>query len=162
MVIDNESINIVDARVHKTYSGLTIMIFVVFMPTNITIDNALLDSSAIKIRERLLNPNLPLPSPPKNMVPRLKHFPIETEVIFPQSPNKPYTIMEVTAQDRPGLLHQVANALLHCKVQLLNARVSTFGERAEDIFVLRERNGGKLTSQEQKDCLVRAILKGLP
>ena len=159
---DNESANIVDARVHKTYSGLTIMIFIVFMPTNITIDNALLDSSAINIRERLLNPKLPFHSPPKHIVPRLKHFPIETEVVFQQSPNKPYTIMEVTAQDRPGLLHQVANALLHCKVQLLNARVSTFGERAEDIFVLRERNGGKLTSQEQKDCLVRAILKGLP
>jgi [protein-PII] uridylyltransferase len=65
---------------------------------------------------------------------QLKHFPIETSVNFSISPNGQTTVMEVVAQDRPGLLYQVGLALAACKVRLVTAKIATFGERAEDIF----------------------------
>jgi len=159
---DKENINIVDARVHKAQSGLTIMIFVVLMQPGVSIDDSYIEASALKIRKRLLSPTPKLQIERKRIAPRLKHFPIETEVLFKPNHESQYTTMEVIAQDRPGLLHQVANALLACKVHLLNARVSTFGEKAEDIFLIHDRDGGELTSQSQKDCLSRAIREGLP
>ena len=51
------------------------------------------------------------------------------------------TIMVVTAQDRPGLLHQVARALIECKTHLVSAKISTFGERVEDIFYITDLDG---------------------
>jgi [protein-PII] uridylyltransferase len=49
--------------------------------------------------------------------------------------------MEVTAQDRPGLLYRVALALRDCHINLVAAKVSTYGERAEDIFFISTRDG---------------------
>ena len=151
-----------DARVHKAQSGLTIMIFVVLMQHGVSSDPSYIEASALMIRKRLLNPDLLSPVERKRIAPRLKHFPIETEVLFQPAYETNYTTMEVIAQDRPGLLHQVANALLACKVRLLNARISTFGERAEDIFLIHDRDGSQLASQNQKDCLSRTIREGLP
>ena len=92
----------------------------------------------------------------------MKHFPIATEIKFHNNPDHRHTVMEVTAQDRPGLLHQVANALVHCKARLVNARVSTFGEKAEDVFLLHDRDGGEIRSKSQKDCLAAKIREALP
>ena len=92
----------------------------------------------------------------------MKHFPITTEIKFHNDPDRRHTVMEVIAQDRPGLLHQVANALVHCKARLVNARVSTFGEKAEDVFLLHDRDGGEIRSKTQKDCLAAKIQQALP
>jgi [protein-PII] uridylyltransferase len=69
--------------------------------------------------------------------------------------------MEVTAQDRPGLLYQVALALSHCNVNLIAAKVSTYGERAEDVFFINTRDRRPITDQAQLDCLSREIYRRL-
>ena len=92
----------------------------------------------------------------------MKHFPISTEVKFHSDPDRRHTVMEVTAQDRPGLLHQVANALVECKARLVNARVSTFGEKAEDVFLLHDHDGGEIRSKSQKERLAMKIRQALP
>ena len=69
--------------------------------------------------------------------------------------------MEVIAQDRPGLLYQVALALHHCKVNLNAAKVATYGERAEDIFFLTTLKGEPITDRDQLACLETEILARL-
>lgn len=75
----------------------------------------------------------------------LKHFPITTEVHFSSTANGQPTMMEVIAQDRPGLLHQVALALRACRARLVTAKIATFGERAEDIFFITDEHGKPFT-----------------
>ena len=159
---DEENMNIIDARVHKARSGLVMMIFVVLMEPNILINEDQLAASTLRMRKQLLDPQPKKRSQQKQLAPRMKHFPIATEVKFHSDRDHRHTVMEVTAQDRPGLLHQVANALVHCKARLVNARVSTFGERAEDIFLLHDRDGDEIRSKSQKDCLARKIRQALP
>ena len=48
------------------------------------------------------------------------------------------TVMEVVASDRPGLLSSIGWALADTKVRLQNAKIVTFGERAEDIFYVTD------------------------
>jgi [protein-PII] uridylyltransferase len=69
--------------------------------------------------------------------------------------------MEVTAQDRPGLLYQVALALKLCRVNLVAAKVATYGERAEDIFFINSRDGQPLADKAQLDCLETEIITRL-
>jgi [protein-PII] uridylyltransferase len=91
----------------------------------------------------------------------LKHFPITTRVSFNPSPNGAQTILEIVAQDRPGLLHQVGLALQHCQARLVTAKIATYGERAEDYFFITNRNGDSVNESEQLDCLKREILTRL-
>jgi [protein-PII] uridylyltransferase len=159
---DQENMNIIDARVHKARSGLVMMIFVVLMEPDILINEDQLADRTFRLRRQLLDPQPKKGFQQKRLAPRMKHFPIATEIKFHSDPDRRHTVMEVTAQDRPGLLHQVANALVHCKARLVNARVSTFGEKAEDVFLLHDRDGGEIRSKSQKDCLATKIQQALP
>ena len=92
---------------------------------------------------------------------RLKHFPIETRVNFSAATNGQQTIMEVVAQDRPGLLYQVARALQHCHVDLVAAKISTYGERAEDIFFVTDLERRPIVDEAQLEHLASQIYENL-
>ena len=86
----------------------------------------------------------------------MKQFPIETRVRF-DSTQSAHTVMEVIAQDQPGLLHRVARCLWICKVKLVTAKIATFGERAEDIFIITDRDGNPVNDVRTRDCLSSRI-----
>ena len=159
---DQENLNIVDARVHKVRCGLVIMVFVVL---NRYINDRLTLSSqemAKRMKEQILNPQ-PGKDPKQARLPRtLRHFQIDTIVRFTDRPNSDDTVLEVIAQDRPGLLHQVAKAFLQCKIHLVSAKVSTFGERAEDIFYITDRDGHRVDKSTSRDQISRQIRSALP
>ncbi|OGI39210.1 MAG: hypothetical protein A2140_05000 [Candidatus Muproteobacteria bacterium RBG_16_62_13] len=70
-------------------------------------------------------------------------------------------MVEVTTQDRPGLLYQIALALRACGLNLVNAKVATYGERVEDIFFVNTPDGRPVSAPEQRACLEREILSRL-
>ena len=69
--------------------------------------------------------------------------------------------MHVTAQDRPGLLHQVALALHQCKSKLAAAKITTFGERAEDIFFIVDRDNQPITDEAKLQQLKEEVTQRL-
>jgi [protein-PII] uridylyltransferase len=159
---DRLNLTIMDARIHTTRFGFALDTFVVLdhamQPVT---DGATLAELAQALRGQLL-----APQPGRDFLqaalPRtLKHFPIETRVGFSPSASGQQTILEVTAQDRPGLLYQVALALQHCKARLVTAKVATYGERAEDYFFITDRDGRAVTDPSQQECLEREILARL-
>jgi [protein-PII] uridylyltransferase len=99
---------------------------------------------------------------PTSRLPRrqLKHFQISPRVRFDQDSKHGRTIMEVVSADRPGLLSRVGWALASCNAWLLNAKIATFGERAEDVFFVSDRDGGPL-SAEQCESLRANIVRAL-
>ena len=74
-------------------------------------------------------------------IPRqLKHFDIRTQVSLRNSKRHPYSILELSTLDRPGLLAQVGAILVQYNVQLRHARIATLGERVEDVFFITDEN----------------------
>lgn len=71
-----------------------------------------------------------------------------------------YTLLEVTAADRLGLLYQVGEVLLALNLSIHGAKVSTFGERVEDTFFILDENGKKL-AEGQRERLRSALLDAL-
>ena len=69
--------------------------------------------------------------------------------------------MEVVASDRPGLLSAISKVMADCKVQLQNAKVSTLGERVEDIFFITDEDGMPLASEEKRRCLKGRVIEAL-
>lgn len=155
--LDRLHLNILDARIHSTKSGLSLLIFVAVDPSGTTHDKKWLQQTSQQLRQVLLSETSEI-EPADRMVSRAqKQFRVKTTVTFNDAVSDEYTVMEIVSQDRPGLLYQVAKALLECKVKLLSAKVSTVGERAEDTFFITDRDGLPLTVEEQRASLVERL-----
>ncbi len=142
---DRMHFNIADARIHPIKSGMVLLAFVTFDQNGKQLgEQELLNVSSV-LKKRLLDPPQDARPTLKSIPRTVKQFPTETSIRFSDAPNGSYTIMELVAQDRPGLIHRVAQALVDCKIRLQSAKISTFGERAEDVFFITNRDGEMIT-----------------
>ena len=67
------------------------------------------------------------------------------------------TVVDVTAPDRLGLLHDLARALADLGLDIRLAKIATKGERAVDVFYVTTTGGAKLTSPAALARLRRAV-----
>jgi [protein-PII] uridylyltransferase len=73
--------------------------------------------------------------PSRRAQPRhLRHFRIAPRIGFDRLESPPRTLLSLVCTDRPGLLADVALVLREEGLRVHDARVATFGERAEDVF----------------------------
>ena len=59
------------------------------------------------------------------------------------------TVVEVECLDRPGLLYDVTQALFESGLSIATAMVATYGERAVDVFYVRDGFGHKIIHPER-------------
>lgn len=72
-----------------------------------------------------------------------------------------YTVIEVHAEDRIGLLYGVTKAILDLNLAIYLAKASTSANRVVDVFYVRGVDGQKLVDEEQIRDVRRAIVLGL-
>lgn len=161
---DRLNVDIVDANCYRARPGLSLYTFVILSRNDRTeTSNADLHSMCTRISDQLLSP-LPSRQPVREIKSRtIRQFPIKTQVSFPEAPidSSSPTAMQVMAQDRPGLLHQISLALLDCKVLLKSAKITTVGERVEDVFFITDRDGEAVDDPKVRQYLTDRILTAL-
>ncbi len=89
---------------------------------------------------------------------QFKHFPIATQVNFIADERNQRTVMEVISNDRPGLLSAVGQAFIDCGIRLQNAKITTFGARVEDIFLITDTANLPITDPASQDRLRESII----
>ncbi len=82
---------------------------------------------------------------------------VQTRINFDDSASAQSTLMEIVAQDHPGLLHEIAAVLARSGCNIEVALIDTEGQKAIDVFYLTAQSK-KLTTAKQD--LVREILQG--
>jgi len=70
---------------------------------------------------------------------------VETEVAVDNNASDTATVVEVRAEDVEGQLHRITRALVDCRLDVISAKVSTFGPAVVDAFYVLGPDGGKLT-----------------
>ncbi|MEV5192719.1 [protein-PII] uridylyltransferase [Streptomyces clavifer] len=70
------------------------------------------------------------------------------------------TVIEVRAQDAPGLLHRIGRALEQTAVRVRSAHISTLGANAVDAFYVTDADGAPLAG-ERAAALAREVEKAL-
>ena len=70
-----------------------------------------------------------------------------------------HTVIEIEAEDTPGLLHRVTRALSSLHWNVHSARVNTWGTRAIDAFYVTDEEGAKLDDDVAAELLARVLAK---
>jgi [protein-PII] uridylyltransferase len=91
----------------------------------------------------------------------LKHFSAPTETRLNADRDKGYSILEVMTPDRAGLLARIGRVFLAFGIKVQNARITTLGERVEDVFFITDADQQPIEDAEMAESLQRAIREAL-
>jgi [protein-PII] uridylyltransferase len=156
--LDQLALNIVDARIISTLDGRTLDTYTVLEQDGTPIAQPpRLAEIAETIKQKLVNPVVPKRPAPRHLARQIKHFNIPTRITFVPEPNGGRTVMEVTTNDRPGLLAQISHAMIQCRARLKNAKIATLGERVEDIFFITDENNLPLHDESKRTQLAETL-----
>ncbi len=101
--------------------------------------------------QKALKNSSQLPSILKRRLSRAQaHFSIKPDVTFNEDKERHYTHLLLVSSDRPGLLAEVSQLFLSENIHLHNAKISTVGERVEDLFYITNHQGLILDVSEQE------------
>ncbi len=154
--------NIIDARIHTTRDGMALDNFLVqdqhsqpfaedtqLARLKRAVEDALANRSKLttKLEARPLAHS------------RAGAFNIVPNATVDNDASNRFTVVEVTAQDRPALLNELAYALFESKVTVHSAHIATYGERAVDTFYITDLLGGKIEAKTRLNNLKKKLVK---
>ena len=87
----------------------------------------------------------------------LKEFNARTQISIDSRANETFTVLEVVAADRPGLLAKLARVFQSHHIQIQAAKITTLGERVEDVFHIVNKNGLPMNDPDAEAQLSKAI-----
>lgn len=87
-----------------------------------------------------------------------KQFSLDTRVKFDEDLENNQTVMTISASNRPALLSHIGQALVECKIFLENAKISTFGEKVEDVFMIKDENQQIITDIKKQEEIRQSII----
>ncbi|HEX5757045.1 MAG TPA: [protein-PII] uridylyltransferase [Arenimonas sp.] len=152
--LDRLGLGVVEARVLTSSDGFALDTF-----QTLGIQPPLPESEAVvaMLRAALADPLKVRPV--RRATPRqLKHFRVPARVDFDALDDGRATRLSLVCTDRPGLLAGIAEVLRLQRLRVHDARIATFGERAEDVFLISDRFDRALTDPTQLEALRAALV----
>jgi [protein-PII] uridylyltransferase len=77
-------------------------------------------------------------------------FAVEPEIVINNELSERLTVIEVSGRDRPGLLYELTSALSDLSLDIASAHVTTFGEKAVDVFYVTDLTGKQIVSEARQ------------
>ena len=92
---------------------------------------------------------------------RTEVFTVPPRVLIDNNASNTHTVIEINGRDRPGLLHDVTQALTDEGLQISSAHISTFGERVVDVFYVKDVFGLKMDSKTKTNTVRTRLLDAI-
>ncbi|MFT5226353.1 MAG: [protein-PII] uridylyltransferase [Polaribacter sp.] len=90
-----------------------------------------------------------------------KVFNHPTLIQFEQDEANHRTVMEITSMDMPGMLSTISNVIALNSINISHAKISTLGEKIDDIFYLSTADGNNIINQSALNKLESQIIKAI-
>ncbi len=149
-LLNTKKLSIHDAKIITSKSGYTVNTFVVLDQRGKAIDDSY---RALEIAQSLTTTLSKKQTKEYSLAPvaaRLKHFKVKTQLSFIDHSSKKHTLLEIIALDQPGVLAWFAQVFNDCNIQIRSAKITTFGEKVEDVFTISNAENQALTEQEKQ------------
>jgi [protein-PII] uridylyltransferase len=153
--IDNKKLSVHDAKILSSRDNYSLSTFTVLEEDGEHID----DGKIQRLREAIID-SLLKPDVINSNIIRLervkKAFKFEPKITFLPTRRK-RTQIEVVAFDAPGILANIGTVFVKHGLMLDTAKITTIGERAEDLFIVSTADGDSL-SKEQEESLKASLM----
>ena len=165
---DHRALSVQDARIHTTHHGWALDSFIVLLPphdkdyrSNATlVEHELHEVLKKEGGDRLVRAAAGGFRQAGSR--RSRVFPIVPNVeLYPDESSTSWRLT-VTAADRPGLLHSLAQVFAAHAISLKMAKILTLGDRAEDVFIIEGDALGHPRAQMQFERDILATLDSAP
>jgi [protein-PII] uridylyltransferase len=158
-LFDEMGLNVLSARVTTTRDHRS---FDLFELTD-RHGKPLQEPDTVELSRRLSEPlrECRVVAPVQRKLPRrLRPFVINPRIRFGQAREGSVSTMEVRCTDRPGLLSQLADAMVSCGIRVHDARIATYGDHLEDTFMISDQNDQPL-DEAGESRLLQAVTERL-
>ena len=140
----NAGLNIQDVRLYRTQKSSFLSVYLL----NEAAEPLSNSQSQVKNLVHTLQRELSIPddqhiSRGKLTPRRLKQLPVPTQTAI--TTVNQHSTLEVITADRPGLLAVIAGVCIERDVRIRSAKITTLGERVEDVFVVEDAHGNPIT-----------------
>jgi [protein-PII] uridylyltransferase len=139
-VLDQLGLNIVDADITPVGNGFSLDSYHVLEEDGTPITHAeRRDEIEQALWRSLQRPEEAPLAVSRRATRQMRVFKTPTQIAISVDERNRRSVLELTAGDRPGLLCDVGKVLWEERVDLHAAKISTLGERAEDVFYVTDR-----------------------
>ncbi len=158
--------SIVDARIHTLTNGMALDTFWIQDAGRNVIDAPHKLARLSVLIEQALSGRLRLAAEIRKTAQallgrRVRVMHVPPRVVIDNHASNTHTVVEVNGRDRPGLLHDVTNAISEQGLQIASAHVTTYGQRAVDVFYVKDVFGLKVENERRLNQLREALLGAL-
>lgn len=158
-VLDAANLSILDANIAITDDGYVFDSIIVVDEHNHKISSEKRRSNLCHAIEAQLEKPENTHHNQRKLSRQLKQLSVPTKVRFFETKDDA-TLIELEALDSPGLLAKVGHLFVDFNLTLRLAKISTIGERAEDVFIVIDAHGRALSTETQL-ALKKQIIKTL-
>ena len=157
-VLGSRNCSIHDAQIAITAAGYVFDSMIILDERNERISTKRrVDSIVASIHEQLTRPGRSHVDT-RQMSRQMKQLNVPTKVRF-YSSQEDSTLIELEALDAPGLLARIGHLFVDLNITLKMAKITTIGERAEDVFIVSNSEGKALTQEQQVLIRKQIMLK---
>jgi len=156
--------SIVEAKIFTTTDGMALDTFWIQDSENSAFDRPEKLARLSSVIERTLHGGIKpreVLADKQSLPPRASVFRVAPRVLVDNNASDTHTVIEVNGRDRPGFLSDVTYTLFRLNVSISNARIATYGERAVDVFYIRDLFGHKITHKNKIRSLENGLLQML-
>ena len=156
--------NIVSASIFTTLDGTALDIYQVTDPrTSAPItdegkwDAILIDLGRVLRGEESVEALVARKRPPSILAPRVgPRRPLRVE--FDNETSDFYTVIDIDARDRVGLLYQITHTLMELDLGIYVSRIQTRGDKVDDVFYVKDAGLRKIEDPERLAVIRRRLL----
>ena len=84
---------------------------------------------------------------------RIGAFTVAPEVLVDNTLSNQYSVVQVSGLDRTGLLFELTNTLSDLNLDITSAHITTFGEKAVDVFYVTDLTNKKIASPQRQTAI---------
>ena len=149
-LLATKKLSIHDAKIISTKTGYAVNTFIVLDAHGKALKEdyhtqAIADALILKLKQDNFS-NIPL-QPIRREV---KQFQFPPQISFIKINAKSKTMIEIITLDRPRVLSNIAQVFQQLKINIHSAKVTTFGEKADDVFTISTSENNALNDEEKQ------------